>query len=255
MQSLVVIEAPGKIPVFERMLRTLGYGWRVVATSGHLCRHGESLWPLGITQRYEEPGRSPNTARSREIVKAARERVVFLATDDDAEGDVIARDVDALVRPVAKAVCRLRVPAMTPAALRQALANPEAPQPSAARQGDARRILDRLIGHTWSRRGAPVGRVLTPLLAAMQRKPPIVGAVRLVVPCPDGGPPWRVDVAYTAAEREMWRERLKALESHPGVKRALRRTAPPQQAWGYTELVRAAAGRANPLEMGEGSCA
>lgn len=252
MQGVVVIEAPGKVSTLTAILRRLGYGWRVVATRGHFFRSPASLWPLAITPRYEEPSRRADARTERALREAAKDRAVLLATDDDAEGDVIARDVAGVVQGLAVSVVRIRIRSITIEGVRAALDAPEAMDPRLARQGDARRILDRLIGHTFSRRGAPAGRILTPLLASLRRRAPIVGVVRLVVASVDGGPAWRTEVAYTAAERELWKQRVSELANAHGLAAVRCEWLRPQAAWDYNDLVRALCGRPVPLRIGDG---
>lgn len=252
MQGVVVIEAPGKVESLTAILRRLGYGWRVVATRGHFYRGPASLWPLAITSRYEETGRRADTRTERTLREAAKGRAVLVATDDDAEGDVIARDVAGVVCGLASSIVRIRVRSITPEGVRAALDAPESMDSRLARQGDARRILDRLIGHTFSRKGAPAGRILTPLLASLRRRAPVVGVVRLVVPSSDGGPAWRTDVAFTEAERELWVQRIAELASLPGLAGATCEWLPPRAAWTYNDLVRALCGRPVPVHVESG---
>lgn len=248
-KGLVVIEAPGKVARLTALLRRLGLGWRVMATRGHFVRSPASLWPLAITSEYEETARRPVARIERELRASARGRSVFIATDDDAEGDVIARDVADAVRSEASQVARVRLTALSAEAVRRAFAAPEPMDARNARHGDARRILDRLIGHTFSRKGAPAGRILTPLLASMRRYAPASGVVRLVVPAADGGPPWRTEVTFTAPERDVWVARLRELQRVPGIEMSIEGRLAPQSAWGYNELIRALCGRGNAIRV------
>lgn len=249
-RALVVIEAPGKVAALARHLRALGHGWPVVATRGHFVRNPQSLWPLAIDSTYRERARTPVRKIARSLREQAERRVVFIATDDDAEGDVIARDVAETVSDVADRCVRVRIRAFTAAGVKEALTRIEPFDARAARRGDARRILDRLIGHTFSQPRAPAGRILTPLLAHLQRTDPIVARVRLVVPCADGGPPWRAEIDIRASQRELWRARFAALGDARPLRIARRETLSPQHAWGYAEAVQAACGRPVPVKVG-----
>jgi len=248
-KGLVVIEAPGKTETLTALLRGLGYGWRVIATRGHFMRNPDSLWPLAVTPGFEEPRRRADSKTRLDLTQSAAGRAVFIATDDDAEGDVIARDVAEAVSETAAQLTRIRIHSLTHQGVRSALDAHEPLDARAARQGDARRVLDRLIGHTFSRSGAPAGRVLTPLLASLQRQSPIVGVARLVVLCKNGGPPWRVEVPFTAAESSLWRARIAELNAHPGVSQASAEILPSQPAWTYNDLARAACGRPVPVQL------
>lgn len=241
---VLVIEAPGKVAAMQRVARSAGLSVRVMATGGHLARNPDSLWPLHVRPDGAEPERRVSAAKARELLRAAAGAEVIVATDDDTEGEVIARDVLALVGAVAASVVRVRVHAVALAEWRRAWGarEPMLPVMRGARRGDARRIVDRLIGHACSRPGRPVGRVLTPLLSAMAQQAPVVGEVRLVIPAADGGPAWRVRVPVTAADREVWQRRAQALAQGAALMSsgtAMRQGRP----WTYAELVLAAAGR------------
>jgi DNA topoisomerase IA len=137
---------------------------------------------------------------------------------------------------------------MTLEGVRAGLASPEVMDARLARQGDARRILDRLIGHTFSRSGAPAGRILTPLLATLRRRAPIVGVVRLTAAAADGGPAWRVDVPFTAQERSVWEARIAEAAGWRGLGVESAELLAPQAAWTYTDMVRSLCGRPVPVE-------
>jgi len=248
---VLVIEAPGKVAAMQRVVRAAGLSTKVIATGGHLARNPESLWPLQIRPDGGEPARRVATSKARELLRLSAGAEVIVATDDDTEGEVIARDVLALVGAVASRVVRVRVHAVAVEEWRRAWNRREAMslRMQGARRGDARRVLDRLIGHTFSRPGQPVGRVLTPLLSSMAARPPMVGEVRLVIPASDGGPPWRVRVPFTAEERALWLRRIEEIRAMAPMA-AEGEVASKGQPWTYAEMVLAAAGRSIPDVIG-----
>src|SRR5581483_11022243 len=92
---LVIIEAPGKRKHVGSLLWQAGYrDAEVVATVGHIGTNPEGFKPLAIDAAYRETGyrlKPEKEALAAEIGREASQ--IFLATDDDQEGDVIARDV------------------------------------------------------------------------------------------------------------------------------------------------------------------
>ena len=196
-QALVVIEAPGKRAGLSDVLWRAGYrDFEVVATAGHIASNPSGLRPLGITSSYRETAyriREDREAACERIREAAQHAtgVIYLATDDDQEGDVIARDVLFMViAPEDRArVRRVRLKALSPGEVAKAFEDAQPFDPLSAAKGDARRVLDRLIGALSSAEGA-VGRVQGSLLLALAAQKPIIGVATYSANADDGGPDW-----------------------------------------------------------------
>lgn len=200
MSDLVVIEAPGKLATVHRCLEQQGRAVSVVATLGHLYRYPPDPDRVGIAWVGDElveervPERPETLAFLRKALAACSGRVI-VATDDDAEGHVIAQDVARLAQAVGVAgpVLRALPHAMTPEAWAEAVDTARPLDPEDARPGTARRMLDRLIAQA-SRRasggGRPVGRVQAALLGlgAAARIPDRM--VSVGAPAADGGAPF-----------------------------------------------------------------
>lgn len=227
--TLVVIEAPGKAEALRALLRQIGLRAEVFATRGHLCRHPETLFPLGITEHLRETTRRFDPVRLGDLQRMAEGRQVFVATDADAEGDVIARDVADAVGGRASAVSRVRLGALDLRSVRAAFEAATPPRARASRSGDARRILDRLIGHAFSGPDRPVGRVMAALLGFFRRQEPVIGHVTLLLPAADGGRPFQARVSITPSSRAVWERRLAESAQWRGVAvagAAMHRTMP-----------------------------
>jgi DNA topoisomerase I len=218
---LIVIEAPGKRAVLRRLLEVCGIDAQVFATRGHLLRYPGGLWPLGVAEDFSEPGRVPGAVAARLQAAASGSSEVVVATDPDAEGEVIARDVWRVVRETARVVTRLRLGSLTQAALAEAWPLRGPLSPESAREGDARRVVDRLIGHAFSQAGLPVGRVMTAALGAAVRDEPVIGHLTLVLPAADGGRPYRAVVPVTPSTEALWAARLQTWEADAGTRTAL----------------------------------
>jgi DNA topoisomerase-1 len=204
--NLFIIEAPGKRRRLSNVLHRVGVcNLEIVATIGHLCANPEGLQPLGIDAGYRET--HYRIRGDREVVaadiawRACQAERIYLATDDDQEGEVIARDVLHFAIPDdhRHKVLRLRLKALAQsevaAALRTALPLDEAH----AAQGDARRMMDRLIGSLSSEVGA-VGRVQGSLLLALAQQQPVVGVVTHTLAAADGGKDFIAQVPVLAGQ-------------------------------------------------------
>jgi DNA topoisomerase IA len=99
MPDLFVIEAPGKAKHILEILKSVGFDARVQATKGHMYSMPDRLTPVGIDSGFREFERK---LREPEIGQRIRDEAanadrVFIATDADEEGDVIAWDVAELI--------------------------------------------------------------------------------------------------------------------------------------------------------------
>jgi DNA topoisomerase-1 len=193
--ELFVIEAPGKAKQLEALLAGLGIEARVQATKGHLFTMPDKLTPLGIDRAMREFARVP---RDLAVVQRLRDEVstaarVYVATDADAEGDVIAWDVAELIRDIHPEPVRVRLRGMDQESIKEALAEAKPVSKDDAIPGRTRAIIDRMIGAAFSRDGVAVGRVGTALLGAVASQKPSVHKLRLAAPAKDGGRPWTAE--------------------------------------------------------------
>lgn len=200
MTRLFVIEAPGKARTLEAILQRLGYEGRVQATRGHLFQMPAKLDNLGIDLIFREFERKP---RDVEIVHRLRREAqiatdVFIATDADAEGDVIAWDVAETIRDMHPNPMRVKLTGMDDESVMEALKSAAPVSKRDAVPGRTRAIIDRLIGAGFSTGGVAVGRVGTALLGLVDRDAPVVHRIRLMAPAKDGGRPWVAEADIAA---------------------------------------------------------
>lgn len=195
-KHLVIIEAPGKRKLLSNLLFQVGLrDVDVQATVGHLAENPSGLKPLAIDACYREqayalkPSRQDLARRLR--AGAAQADVIWLATDDDQEGDVIARDVlrFCVDETDHSKVRRLRLRALEREEIRDAVASAQPFDAMAAAKGDARRVLDRLIGGLSSAKAA-VGRVQGSLLLMLNQHRPVIGVSTFTAPAGDGKGEW-----------------------------------------------------------------
>ncbi|MCS4089842.1 toprim domain-containing protein [Rhizobium sp. BK176] len=191
MSNLFIIEAPKKCKTLQELLEKIGVTAKVAATKGHLYDM-PGLQELGIDKGFRDFERKliiPDIARYiREL--AAEAKHVYVATDADQEGDVIAWDVAELIADIHPDPYRVRLKGMDEDSIRAALDETTLVNKRDAVPGRTRAIVDRMIGSVFSQNGIAVGRVSTGLLGLVKDNPPCALRVRLVAPAQDGGRPW-----------------------------------------------------------------
>ena len=172
--NLFIIEAPGKRKGMSNMLWRAGVrDVEVMATVGHIGTNPEGFKPLAVDSEYRETAYRLKPDKERlaaEIGKAAKAaKRIYIAADDDQEGDVIARDVlrFCLDEEDRSRALRVRLKALAPGEIQAALAAAAPFDELSAARGDARRIIDRLIGSMSNDTGA-VGRVQGSMLLMLQ---------------------------------------------------------------------------------------
>lgn len=168
MQALIFIEAHGKIRAWRRISYSMNLDSRLIATSGHICRYPDKLNPLGISLtdgRAIDSGRELRSDIRNRIETALSElnddTPIFIATDNDVEGDVIALDLVNVIIDIDPGLIyrcrRLRPGAITKVAISAAIQHSLKSESTLdgifdhAIPGRARAMTDRWIGATYSR--------------------------------------------------------------------------------------------------------
>ena len=173
MAKLLIIESPGKVKKLEAIL---GNGWKVAASVGHirdLPEHEMGVEPPTFVPTYvlSERGAEVVEKLQREV---ARSEAVYLATDPDREGESISWHLQQVLG-LGHGARRVSFNAITESAVLEAIQKPRPVDNRLVGAQEARRVLDRLVGYTFS----PVlSEVLGEPLSAGRVQTP---AVRLVV--------------------------------------------------------------------------
>jgi DNA topoisomerase-1 len=158
--KLVIVESPTKARMIGGFL---GPGYTVEASSGHirdLPRNaadvpakykGESWARLGVDTEHDfEPlyvitaDRKQQVSKLKALVKDADE--IYLATDEDREGEAIAWHLVETLNPKVP-IRRMVFHEITPGAIADAVAHPREIDQSLVDAQETRRILDRLYGY------------------------------------------------------------------------------------------------------------
>jgi DNA topoisomerase IA len=170
--ALVVIEAPGKL---ETVRRNFPIPAEVVATRGHLFDLPQYMFGIEEDRIVLVHINANHLSYLCDRLRVHDE--IYIATDPDREGEVIAQQVFEMTPPGRK-VRRIRPRSLDRDGLEEAFRNAEpAPDAGLALAGLTRRIVDRIIGFTLSRQArkfmaeeregsvsVSIGRVKTPTL-------------------------------------------------------------------------------------------
>jgi len=170
-RSLVIVESPAKC---KKIQGFLGPGFTVLATMGHIRALEEDLEAIGIDRDFEPRFRflkEKGKATSALLAAAKDADTIYLAADDDREGEAIAYSVACLLKRNATDLPRAVFHEITETAVRAAVANPRRIDMNRVYAQQARAVLDMMVGFTispllWKHvaRALSAGRCQTPAL-------------------------------------------------------------------------------------------
>jgi DNA topoisomerase-1 len=145
-KNLVIVESPAKAKTIEGFL---GEGFTVKSSYGHVRDLAKKGFGVDIennfTPNYEV---SPDKAKVVNELKALAKKaeVVWLATDEDREGEAISWHLFEALDLNNKSTKRIVFHEITKPAIQNAIANPRTIDKHLVDAQQARRILDRLVG-------------------------------------------------------------------------------------------------------------
>ena len=146
MENLVIVESPAKAKTFQKYL---GKDYTVKASFGHIRDLQDKKLSINVEKGFEPEYVIPADKRRvvSELRKAAAESaVVWLASDEDREGEAISWHLcEALGLDPAKTK-RIVFHEITKDAIRNAVSNPRSIDMNLVNAQQARRVLDRLVG-------------------------------------------------------------------------------------------------------------
>ncbi len=148
--DLVIVESPAKAKTIEKYL---GPGFTVLSSFGHVRDLPERDLSVDVENGFEPKYIVPDEKRGKlaELRKqAGKAEVVWLATDEDREGEAISWHLkEALELPDGK-VRRVTFNEITKSAVTKAMAAPRGIDINLVDAQQARRVLDRLVGYELS---------------------------------------------------------------------------------------------------------
>ncbi|MEX3555104.1 MAG: DNA topoisomerase [Burkholderia gladioli] len=247
MRNLVIVEAAGKVDTLRASLKSIGFSADVIATVGHVADNPRSLNPICLDADLHETAYAFREDRLALLAKIQRAAFnadrIYIATDDDHEGDVIAQDVARYLADYGDRLYRVRLRAITASELKESFGGSLSRDfDTPAWHGICRRIVDRAIGAAFTQvAGAatiPVGRVQSSLLANIQSEPPVIGQYDVPLKLSDGGVYWASIPIKTDTdlERAMELERL-AAAAKVHLLDAAEADVAAAHPWGYEDVV------------------
>jgi DNA topoisomerase-1 len=150
MSHLVIVESPAKCSKIQGFL---GFGWKVIASLGHIRRLKEDLSAVGLTKDFASEWewireKAQTLQKLKDAAKDAQQ--IYLAADDDREGELIAYSVCLLLKLNPETTPRLVFHEITESAIKHAVAHPRRLDMNKIHAAEARSILDMMIGFTMS---------------------------------------------------------------------------------------------------------
>ncbi|MEX2007080.1 MAG: type I DNA topoisomerase [Candidatus Saccharimonadales bacterium] len=164
-KNLVIVESPAKAKTIGRFL---GSNYQIKSSLGHIRDLPKQDLGVDIKNKFMptyqvSPGKEKT---AKELKAAAKDKAVWLATDEDREGEAIAWHVCNVIGADPAKTHRIVFHEITEPAVKAAIAKPRTIDMKLVDSQQARRILDRLVGYELSpvlwkkvRTGLSAGRV------------------------------------------------------------------------------------------------
>ncbi len=172
-KNLVIVESPAKAKTIEKYL---GKDFHVLSSVGHIRSIAKKVKggtePIQVDKGFEttyeiDSEKKKTVAELRKAVKLAE--TVWLATDEDREGEAIAWHLCEVLKLDPKTTKRIVFHEITKKAIEEAVKHPRTVDMSLVQAQQARQILDRLVGFelspvVWQKvpGGKSAGRVQSP---------------------------------------------------------------------------------------------
>lgn len=165
-KNLVIVESPTKAKTIKRFL---GRDFNVQSSFGHIRDLPKSKMGIDIEHDFEPqyvipPKAKKNVTILKKLAKSAE--IIYLATDEDREGEAISWHLVSALGLDIKKTKRIVFHEITKRAIEEAIKNPRELDTNLVSAQQARRVLDRLVGYElspflWSKvkRGLSAGRV------------------------------------------------------------------------------------------------
>jgi DNA topoisomerase I len=145
-ENLVIVESPAKAKTIEKFL---GKDFRVVSSFGHIRDLSKKNLGIDIQKDFEPVYEIPKEKSKvvAELKKAAAEsKNIWIASDEDREGEAIAWHLVNVLGLDLKTTKRIVFHEITKEAISTAIGNPRIVDMNLVNSQQARRVLDRLVG-------------------------------------------------------------------------------------------------------------
>ena len=146
-ENLVIVESPAKAKTIEKFL---GKGFLVKSSFGHIRDLTKNKLSIDIENNFQ-PSYTVDVAKKKVVAElkdlADKAKVVWLASDEDREGEAIAWHLKEVLELDPQKTKRIVFHEITKEAILNAIKNPRDIDLSLVNAQQARRILDRLVGY------------------------------------------------------------------------------------------------------------
>lgn len=146
MKNLVIVESPKKAKTIEKYL---GKDYKVMSSYGHIRDLCKKDFSIGTDKQFEPEYEVPDDKKElvKELKSAARKAdTVWLASDEDREGEAIAWHLFEVLGLKPENTRRIVFHEITKPAILHAIANPRDIDIDRVNAQQARRVLDRIVG-------------------------------------------------------------------------------------------------------------
>ncbi len=169
MKNLIIVESPAKARTITNFL---GKEYKVIASKGHIRDLPKSSFGITVDEesgdfipKYSIPREAnPTVKELKKLAKTAQ--TVYIATDEDREGEAIGYHIAKAIGKEPTELPRIVFHEITKTAIKHALENPRNVDMDSVDAQQTRRLLDRIVGYKLSpllaskiQRGLSAGRV------------------------------------------------------------------------------------------------
>ena len=145
-EKLVIVESPAKAKTIEKFL---GKGYTVRSSFGHICDLPKTALGIdienGFKPKYQVPSDKKKVVADLKAL-AAKADQVYLASDEDREGEAIAWHLQKELNLKPENTQRIVFHEITKDAILNAVQNPRKVDENLVNAQQARRVLDRIVG-------------------------------------------------------------------------------------------------------------
>ncbi|MDE6084880.1 MAG: type I DNA topoisomerase [Muribaculaceae bacterium] len=144
--NLVIVESPAKAKTIEKFL---GSDYRVMSSYGHIRDLKRKNFSIDVENNFAPIYEIPDDKKTlvADLKKAAKEaKMVWLASDEDREGEAIAWHLYEVLKLKPETTRRIVFHEITKDAILHAIENPRTIDRSLVDAQQARRVLDRIVG-------------------------------------------------------------------------------------------------------------
>jgi len=165
--NLIIVESPAKARTIKNFL---GKDYEVIASKGHIRDLPKTSFGIKIEDNKFIPEYRVTTDHqkiAKELKeKAKKAKTIYIATDEDREGEAIGYHIAHVIGKNPKELPRIVFHEITKSAIKNALQNPRTIDINRVNAQQARRLLDRIVGYKLSpllnkkiQKGLSAGRV------------------------------------------------------------------------------------------------